>query len=111
MNKIFNNIIGSTKQAGKDFSQITNDIMTNGCSVVPEFNMHECCNIHDIEYRTKSKFRADWNLFLCGWRKANSYEKIYKRTSTRFLSFIFYIGVSIGGWIPYRNAQRKNKKI
>lgn len=109
MNTVINGIVQSTKQAGADFSQISKDIMTNGCSVVPEFNMHECCNTHDIEYRTKGKFRADWNLLKCGWRKAKTYEKIYKRTSTRFLSVAFFVGVSIGGWIPYLNAQKENK--
>lgn len=105
LSNIATKVVKSTKQAGSDFGQITTDIMTNGCSGVPEFNMHDCCNTHDIEYRTKNKFTADWNLLACGWRRANSYEKMYKRTSTRFLSFVFYIGVTLFGWRPYIRAR------
>ena len=106
MNETINKAVQSGKQAANDLSQITKDILTDGCSLVPEFNMHECCNEHDLNYRVISKWTADWKLLQCGWKKANTYTKVYKRTSTRFLSFCFYIGVTIGGWIPYFKAQK-----
>lgn len=107
MKNIVNEAINSGKKAANELSEVVRGMIENGCSGVPEFNLHHCCDRHDVGYRTKHKFRADWDLLVCGWTKANTYEKLYKRVATRFLSTGYYIGVSFLGWIPYMNAQKK----
>lgn len=107
MNKVINDAIKSGKKSANELSQVVLDMIQNGCSGVPEFNLGPCCDEHDLLYRTRNKFVADWKLMVCGWKKANTYEKLYKRNATRFLSSAYYIGVSFLGWPAYIKGQKK----
>jgi len=79
------------------------------CSGVPEFNMNNCCKIHDDDYENLGKFTSDWRFVKCGWKKAGSYYTLHERLLTRTVAITYYIGVSLFGWWPYYKAQKKTK--
>lgn len=91
-----------------DYTKITKDVLTNGCSGVPEFNQHTCCNKHDIDYRNQiGKFKADLNLLKCGWNKSKEYKELHKNVATKVIAVTYYVGVTLFGWLPYFNAGNK----
>ena len=77
------------------------------CSGVPDFSsIVSCCEEHDKNYVTIGKFRADWQFFTCMTSKAKDYDKVYKRAFIRIVASVYYIGVSIFGWLPYLRARK-----
>jgi len=99
INEIKKEILEDTKIAKKVFS--------DGCTGVPEFMMHDFCVDHDADYKKGSgvsKWRADWKLLYKGWKKANTYEKMYQRAGARIIATGFYMGVSIFGWFFYNKV-------
>ena len=92
----------------KTYNEITEQVIKkiDFCSGVPEFMVQPCCKQHDIHYREIGKFKADWLFFKCMNTKASTYDKIHKRVLTRTVAYIYFIGVSIFGWLPYLRAKK-----
>lgn len=98
----------------KSFTKIAKKVWQDNCSGVPEFNMSSCCKKHDEDYTLTSKWRADWNLLLCGYKKAATYTwnrtEIGYKLFTYTIATIYFTGVSLFGWIHYFNAQKSRRK-
>ena len=78
------------------------------CSGVPDFpSIASCCEQHDKDYTNIGKFRADWRFFACMNSKASDYDKVSKKAFIHTVAGIYYLGVSIFGWLPYFRAQKK----
>lgn len=84
-----NFLFGEDLEARKPNNKL-NPFTTDGCSVVPDLGLTECCVIHDIAYwkggTKKQRELADLELGLCIEKKSN-----------KFLASLFYWGVRIGG--------------
>jgi len=75
------------------------------CSGSPELNVASCCKIHDSDYESIGKLKADWNFLQCMLNKATNYKKLHHRIATRIVAGVYYTAVSIFGWLPYFKAQ------
>ena len=70
--------------------------MPDGCSYWFDGNWKHCCDLHDLAYiYSTGKLEADWELFQC-----------VAGTGNPIMGFIMFIGVSLGGWIWYRNKRK-----
>ena len=79
----------------------------NGCSSAPDFCFRDCCDEHDVSYRTGrtldgtpvSRFAADARLLECMTRKARKDAK-----AAEILGPIYFAAVRVFGeshWIDY----------
>ena len=91
----------------KTYTEIAKEVIKkiDFCSGVPELNIAHCCKDHDNSYVTTGKFKADWLFFKCMNKKASTYGKIHKRVLTHAVAGIYFVGVSIFGWLPYIRAK------
>lgn len=67
---------------------------TEGCSVIPDFQMTDCCILHDLAYwkggSSEDRLKADQDLASCVAEKSNS-----------LFGSMFYLGVRLGGSPDY----------
>ncbi len=74
------------------------DLLTDGCSMAPDFDFIVCCKMHDFWYETGLITRLEADVLL----------KKCIRTSSWFWPNIYYIGVRLGGrkrWNFYRKFE------
>ncbi len=80
----------------------TYPVVSDGCSIIPDFDLKEICIYHDMEYwiggEKEDRIKAD--LYLK--------EEVEKKHN-RFLSYVIYLSVRLGGanfngftFTPYR---------
>lgn len=99
------------KTFGKKYIE---DYVQDYCSGVPEFTLNSCCSDHDDSYKVIGgpwkKLVGDWQFLRCGWKKAGKYEwGKGGKTLTATVITVYYVGVSIFGWLPWLNAQKEAK--
>lgn len=83
---------------------------TNGCSFVPEYKFHSCCNSHDICYGTCSRTKAscDTSFHTCMKNVCTAtYSAGIKRTACLAAAATYYKGVDIAGDNAFENASEK----
>ena len=79
------------------------NLENDGCSGAPDFNFKECCVEHDYYYRNcqsvtgVSRAKADRLLRRC----------IQKHWKLPLMPWVYWTGVRVAGWIPWRKNQKK----
>jgi hypothetical protein len=83
-------IVGTSSQVNT-VSDLPVDFKSDGCSMFPEGNYHECCVAHDKAYfvggSLKERRAADVELYRC----------VRSRGNGKFLASMIWLGVRIGG--------------
>lgn len=83
---------------------------TNGCSFVPEYKFHACCNSHDRCYGTCSRTKASCDVTFLACMQAvctATYGAGIARTACLATAGTYYTGVNVGGDIAFKNASEK----
>lgn len=83
--------------------------VSDGCTVVPDFDICHCCELHDyLYYRggdTIKRARADKLLGMCIVRQG---QRNHTPQRYNWLAVTYWLGVRIFGWLAFNRRKHLN---
>lgn len=102
--------IGFIYNICKDFDSKV--FQTSGCNLFNSNVRYDCCVDHDKAYTRGgffiARFKADWNLMSCIWKKSKTGVTFRVRTVGKLLAIVMFLGVRLFGMFDFEYGKKRN---